>query len=40
MSNPVITFCGDDALRFVVTDQETRLARARQLRLKHMIWED
>jgi allophanate hydrolase len=31
MSDPVITFCGDDALRFVVTDQETRLARARQL---------
>jgi len=31
MSHPVITFCGDDALRFVVTDQETRLARTRQL---------
>jgi len=31
MTHPVITFCGDDALRFVVTDQETRLARARQL---------
>ncbi|MEQ9435624.1 carboxyltransferase domain-containing protein [Hyphomonas sp.] len=31
MSHPVITFCGDDALRFVVTDQETRLARVRQL---------
>ena len=31
MSDPVITNCGDDALRFVIADQETRLARARQL---------
>lgn len=31
MSDPIITFCGDDALRFVVTDRTKRLARARQL---------
>jgi KipI family sensor histidine kinase inhibitor len=31
MSHPIISFCGDDALRFVVTDTQIRLARARQL---------
>jgi KipI family sensor histidine kinase inhibitor len=32
MSAPVITFCGDDALRFLVDDSAERLARAHQLR--------
>lgn len=31
MSLPVITFCGDDALRFAVSDQDMRIARVRQL---------
>ncbi len=31
MSNTLITFCGDDALRLNVPDRTTRFARARQL---------
>jgi KipI family sensor histidine kinase inhibitor len=31
MSRPLITFCGDDALRLETLDRPTRLARARQL---------
>lgn len=31
MSNAVITYCGDDALRLDAPDRETRLARTRQL---------